>query len=588
MLFEFGNLLGLYALLALVPLVILYLIKPKPTKLKVPSLMFFMKHEKSSTIHSLFRYFQRDLLFLLQLLVLLFLALSIAQPSLMLNRDVVSNNIVFVLDVSASSQVIEDGKTRLDIAKEKIGDLATFRNSLVLLKSSPVIALEDAGRSELRRYLDRTEATDENSDIASAISLAGEMLGEKNGRIVVVSDFIESKGVDADVAKNFMESRGIGVDFVDTKMGNRSNIGIIDMVISGEDVNLYVKNYNNYAREVQLNVNNEINKFDIAANSVEPFVFTLNSNLTEVNILNEDDFIVDNKVYIARPYSDKIKVLYITNKPSKFIKAVLSSISAVEVTIAEPPIIPENGFDVYLIADVNKNALISGTFNDLLKEVSENGKKAIVVAQRDSPSVDYENLLPFDFANFTSGGLINVDQVNRFTKDIDFGSVQNIFDLSNDSGSRILSVNNVSVVSLYYLGEGTLAYYGIIESESEFELSPGYPIFWSNFIYSLTGREDLNDVNLRTGFVVEGGNQTKTLDKVGVYDLDGKTLVANLLNERESDINFVDEKSSVGFVSGELEPIKTDVDYRLDIYLIILALLILLFEFVYIKVRGEI
>ena len=136
--------------------------------------------------------------------------------------------------------------------------------------------------------------------------------------------------------------------------------------------------------------------------------------------------------------------------------------------------------------------------------------------------------------------------------------------------------------------DGTLAYYGITESESEFELSPGYPIFWSNFIYSLTGREDLNDVNLRTGFVIEGENQTKTLDKVGVYELDKKTLVANLLNEKESDINFVDDKSSARYVNGELEPIKADVDSRLDVYLTILALLILLFEFFYIKVRGEI
>ena len=77
MLFEFGNTLGWLAFLSLIPLIIIYLIKPKPTKLKVPSLMFFMKRTNTSTAQSLFRRFQNDLLFLIQLLVLLLLAFSV-------------------------------------------------------------------------------------------------------------------------------------------------------------------------------------------------------------------------------------------------------------------------------------------------------------------------------------------------------------------------------------------------------------------------------------------------------------------------------------------------------------------------------
>src|SRR3989344_1451990 len=181
MLFDIGNNLGWYAFLSLIPFIILYLIRPKPTKLKVPSLMFFMKRVSSSTTQSLFRYLQKDLLFFIQLLVLLLLAFSMVDPSFLLNRDVVSGNIVFVIDVSASSQVIEMGnKTRFEIAKEKIKDLATTRNSLVLLKSSPIMALQDVSRSELVRYLDRLNPTDDSSDVAAAISLAGDMLADKN------------------------------------------------------------------------------------------------------------------------------------------------------------------------------------------------------------------------------------------------------------------------------------------------------------------------------------------------------------------------------------------------------------------------
>src|SRR3989344_1204070 len=108
MAFELGNVIGFLGFLSLIPLIILYLIRPRPTNLKVPSLMFFFSKEKSTTAESILRHFHEDLLFYLQLLVLTLLALSLAQPLLTVKRDAVSSNIVFVLDASASSQVVED------------------------------------------------------------------------------------------------------------------------------------------------------------------------------------------------------------------------------------------------------------------------------------------------------------------------------------------------------------------------------------------------------------------------------------------------------------------------------------------------
>lgn len=588
MVFEFGNQLGWFAFLALVPLIIVYLIRPKPTLLKVPSLMFFIKRSNVRTTQSLFRRFQNDLLFLLQLMVLALLAFSITVPSLILNRDVVSGNIVFVLDVSASSKVMENGKTRLDIAKDKIRDLATSRNSLILLKSSPVIALQNVGRSELVRYLDRVQSTDSGSDISAAIMLAGDMLANSRGRVVVVSDLIESKGLDADVAKNILESRDIGVDLVNTKTGDsRNNVGIVDMIISGEDVNLYVKNYNNVEEDVSLKINEDTNNLKIGAGSVEPIVFSINGNTTKVEILNQDDFSSDNSVVIVRPYSDTIKVLWITSKPSKFLKAALDSIEGVSVTVSEPPIVPEDDFDVYIISDLNRENLAFDNLGSIFRRVKNNGGDAIVLAQKNSNEINYEGLLPFEFEDPVSGGVSVVDQVNRFTKDVDFGYVSNVFTVERNYNS-IVSVGNNTVVSAFDAGEGNIIYYGLVDSESDFELTPGYPIFWNNLIYSLVGRGNLNDVNLKTGFILEIGNKTEILDNVGIYQLGKLPISVNLLNERESDINFIDTESSFEHAEGELEPIKSDVDYRLDLYLVAIALIIILLEFIYIKYRGEI
>jgi len=298
MVFSLLNILGLLGLLSLIPLIILYLIRPKPDVLKVPSLMFFMQKTRSSKIQSLFKYFERELLFLIQLLVLLLLSLSLAQPLFTINKDAVSNNIIFLLDTSASSNVIEEnGKTRLEIAKEKIRELATNKNSLILIKSSPTLALKGVGSSELLRYLDRIKSTDDPADIASSIITASELITEGKGRIVVLSDMHTSKGIPIEVARNIVEGKGIHVDLIDTGSNNRKNIGIINLLLTEESANIYIKNYNKNIEDVKLKIMNQEKILQIKPGNIEPYVFKYDSGITEIEIKNKDDFENDNKVY---------------------------------------------------------------------------------------------------------------------------------------------------------------------------------------------------------------------------------------------------------------------------------------------------
>ncbi len=584
--FEFGNQLGWFAFASIIPLIIVYLIRPRPLVLKVPSLMFFIKKTSVNVTTSLFRRFQNDLLFFLQLLVLLLLSFSILEPVLNIESDVVSDNIVFVLDVSASSKVNEDGSTRLDIAKDKLKELATTRNSLILLESFPVIALQNVRRSEFVRYLNSVQSTDASSDIASAIMAAGDMIGEGRGRVVVASDFIASKGADVILAKNILESREIGVDFIDTKVsGLRKNVGIADMTISGEEVNIYIKNFNDDPIEVSLNVDDETQTLDILGRGVEPYVFLIKGNLTEVEILEDDDFETDNKAVIVRPYPDSIRLLWITNKPSRFLRAAFDAVEGLSVTVAEPPIIPEEEYDIYVVSDLDREQLVTDNIGGVFRKIRDEGGNAIIVAQIDSSQIDYEGLLPFEFVDLIDGGITQIDQKTSFTKDIDFGLVKNVFQVGRHPGS-IVSAGDNSVISIFDAGEGRVVYYGLIGSD--FHLTPGYPIFWNNLIYSFVGRDDLNNFNLRTGTRVESGNETEALHNVGVYRLGNMILAANLINERESDINFADEGREFEFTEGKLETIKSDVDYDLVFYIALAVLILVLFEFVYIKVRGEV
>src|SRR3989344_5097856 len=93
---------GLWSFLALVPFIILYLIRPKPKEMTLPSLMFLLKLKGSTAKTSFLKNILKDLLFLLQLLALCLLALSVADPFTEVSKLVSTTNVALVIDTSAS------------------------------------------------------------------------------------------------------------------------------------------------------------------------------------------------------------------------------------------------------------------------------------------------------------------------------------------------------------------------------------------------------------------------------------------------------------------------------------------------------
>jgi hypothetical protein len=118
---EFLNPTALLGLLALPLLLVPYLIRRKPRRLVFSSLLLFIEAGVQASrpwgrIHL-------PPIFFLQLLLLALLILALSEPVF----SVRPTNIAIVLDNSASMQALEDGKTRLSLAKESatsvIGEL---------------------------------------------------------------------------------------------------------------------------------------------------------------------------------------------------------------------------------------------------------------------------------------------------------------------------------------------------------------------------------------------------------------------------------------------------------------------------------
>lgn len=601
---------GLLGLLVLIPFIIVYLIKPKPVKLPVPSLMFFMKKTKISVQDSLFRIFQKDYLFFIQLVVLVLLALSLAYPYFAKSQDVVSKNIIFVLDASGSMHTIERigssvsagsgyGKTRFDIAKDEIKKLVSDSNTLILIKSYPVIAVKNAGKSEFLAFLNRLQLTEGESRIGDAILMGGEIVDSGKGRIIVVSDFINTKGVSVKIAQDILLGKGINVDLIDVGENNHENLGIVNIVADEESSSVFIKNYGKNGINVNLNIDGENQSLAVEADDTEPFIYKTKEGVSKIEIKNKDDFISDNFGYIANPAGQKINVMLITNSPMKFLTAAINSSSRVRLKVVEPPVIPKDDpnfkTDVYIIGKVDYTKILAGTFEDLLKKAQE-GASVVITSQDGINNVDFKGLNNIKFiSGYDSGnvttktGAIILNTVTKFTKDVDFGAVKKAYNVNDIKGDVIAESNDVPLIVYSEIGSGKVVYYGILEKESSFQLSPDYPVFWSSLIKDLVGAREMSELNLKTGMsFIDNKNNEIVVDNIGVFNISSNEIAVNMNSFDESDINFIDSGVSGEKISGyNFKTIKEEVKTSLIDYLIIVGLILVLFEIYYIKNRGE-
>ena len=364
----FGNTIWLWALLSLIRFILIYLIRPKPKEMDIPSLMFFIKSGHTEKERSFLRRFINDLLFFLQLLILILLSINLASPYLNIKQTVILENSVIVFDNSASMQA-DNGKyfsKAIDIAKDNLGG----RNTIILVSNTPKLALKDADKDDAVKFFESLEPSDSRSNIGDAVSFAGDYATGKDPVVFVISDFISTEGTKIEVAKNTLKNKGIDVKLIDVREeGTKKNIGIVDINPSDESTQIFIKNFNNNPETVNLQINKLEKEIEIQPNSIEVLSVKTPDGVTEINILNNDDLLVDNLAYISKPADEKVKVLLISNEESIYLKAALTASNDIVLETAKPPILPDKNYDVYIVQGISKKNLITGFFEKLKREL---------------------------------------------------------------------------------------------------------------------------------------------------------------------------------------------------------------------------
>jgi hypothetical protein len=165
----------------LVPLVIFYFLKLKRPRLEIPSLALWRSVLNDQRVNSPFQRFKRNILLLLQILLLVCLVLAAMQPYMPTGADR-AEHLPILIDTSASMAAVDEtGLSRLDVAKKEvrklINDLLPNQKLCLIAVSSTARRLTDFTDNQrvLRDALDQLEVSQVASRLEDALRMTQAM-----------------------------------------------------------------------------------------------------------------------------------------------------------------------------------------------------------------------------------------------------------------------------------------------------------------------------------------------------------------------------------------------------------------------------
>ncbi len=614
---QFANQAGLYALLSIIPLIIIYLLRPRPLKVKIPSLMFLMDIERKKRLN-VFRKFLRDPLFLIQLFVLILTSLAVAAPFIMANEEAGGGSTVIILDASASMQAKTTlGDTKFESAVGQADKFLSAKNTIILAESAPVMVIKETSSGSASDALKKLKPKATSTDLSSAILLGRRLLPE-GGRIVVFSDFTSWSGDDPNVAREVAQANGIIVDFV-TVSGRTDNIGIIDGWFEGSDYKLVIRNFNKEAQNVKIDVTtNNVNALSstLSLDGQSNGYFTvskLSPGTTKISLNVDDALPVDNNAYVIIPKTIERNALYITDNAKSPSLVALNLVPYTTVKTVDTKSIPSlSGYSIVFV-----NSPLSSDAAKSLSDYVKGGGNAVIIA---SPGLQDMDLLPVVLDSVANKTSLNVVQASGMTDGISIDKVdaKKHFKaaLRNGAVALVKGGDESAMLAYWKFGSGTVIYSGLADPQgsnifdplnenvwNDFHALPEYPLFWKQVIEWVSGSLDVSEFNGKTGqFIKLSASQTiKTpsggsittdlllLDEVGIYGLPDKDVAVNLYDEAESNL-----AGSLTVVTSNLSTVGIPTTTQtilapkyLDIYLIIAAMSLVFLELYYLRWRGE-
>jgi len=187
------------------PIILLYMLKLRRPEARVSSVMLWRMLLRDREANAPWQRLKRNLLLVLQLLVLGMLVLSLARPAFLVRR-VAAGAVTVLLDASASMNAVDVLPSRFEAAKRSLRSLtdalpSDASMSLILVSGEPkVVVAGETDKSELHRALDAVRPSMERADWIAAASLAAGAAhsgSEKTTYVLITDGGLPSEGLPA-------------------------------------------------------------------------------------------------------------------------------------------------------------------------------------------------------------------------------------------------------------------------------------------------------------------------------------------------------------------------------------------------------
>jgi Ca-activated chloride channel family protein len=173
------------------PIVILYMLKLRRQPVVISSVFLWQQVLRDRQANAPWQRLRRNLLLLLQLLLLALLVFALARPYLTVQASV-QGHVVLLLDASASMKATDVAPSRFDVARSAARDLVDRLRpedsvTVIAVAQTPrLLAPATTDRAALHRALDAARPTNSIADWEDALALAA--AGMPGATVVVVSD----------------------------------------------------------------------------------------------------------------------------------------------------------------------------------------------------------------------------------------------------------------------------------------------------------------------------------------------------------------------------------------------------------------
>ncbi|HSB02076.1 MAG TPA: BatA and WFA domain-containing protein [Anaerolineales bacterium] len=178
-----------------IPILLLYMLKLRRRQVQVSSTFLWVQLLRDQQANAPWQKLKRNLLLILQLLILAALVMAFARPALQIPA-IASGSVIVLLDGSASMNATDVRPSRFEQARKSVQALINGLSNdsamtLILAAGSPQTLISaETDPSALRQALDRAHVTQGHADWPAAFALAAGAARSNQGKatIVIVSD----------------------------------------------------------------------------------------------------------------------------------------------------------------------------------------------------------------------------------------------------------------------------------------------------------------------------------------------------------------------------------------------------------------